>query len=84
MSHVARRPAWHCDTCDQSWPCDAARRTLLAEYGDDRLALAVYLAALQAEAAGQLVGEDPLTLRARFLGWTRRGGSPRTSPSPSS
>jgi hypothetical protein len=60
-------------TCGQPWPCEPARLALLAEYRDDRPALAIYLAILQAEAAEQLAeldaGAAPANLTARFLGW---------------
>ncbi|MEV0001187.1 hypothetical protein AB0H28_02725 [Micromonospora sp. NPDC050980] len=46
---------------------------LSAEYGDDRPALAVYLATLLLEATGHLADATPATLRDRFLGWIRPG-----------
>ncbi|MER7456679.1 hypothetical protein [Micromonospora sp. NPDC126480] len=50
----------------------------MAEYRNDRVALTVYLATLQVEAAEQLAeldgGVPPADLAARFLGWaTPRG-----------
>lgn len=73
--HVPTRPTWRCVACGIAWPCSAAKLRLLAEYRNDRPALLVYLATLQAEAAEQLVephhSVPPAALAERFTGWAR-------------
>ncbi|MEU5949270.1 flavin reductase [Micromonospora sp. NPDC047465] len=73
--HLPSRPTWRCTACGIAWPCSPAKLRLLAEYRQDRTALLVYLATLQAEAAGQLAGPDSGTpsdrLAERFTGWAR-------------
>ncbi|MGK5442648.1 flavin reductase [Micromonospora sp. URMC 105] len=76
--HVPTRPTWRCQACGIAWPCSAAKLRLLAEYRHDRAALTVYLATLQAEAAGHLAGSEPGTnpegLIDRFVSWARARG----------
>ncbi|MEV0805768.1 flavin reductase [Micromonospora sp. NPDC050200] len=76
--HVPTRPTWRCQACGIAWPCSAAKLRLLAEYRHDRVALTVYLATLQAEAADQLAGLDhalsPAGLTDRFVSWARPRG----------
>ncbi|WFF01969.1 flavin reductase [Micromonospora sp. WMMD964] len=70
-NHLPTRPTWRCAACGIAWPCSAAKLRLLGEYRRDRLALTIYLAALQAEASAQLTEVDPVRLTERFLSWTR-------------
>ncbi|SIN25651.1 flavin reductase [Micromonospora cremea] len=72
--HLPTCPTWRCAACGIAWPCSAAKLRLLAEYRHDRVALMVYLATLQAEAAEQLTGMDPAGLAERFLSWARARG----------
>ncbi|SCL61889.1 hypothetical protein GA0070606_3520 [Micromonospora citrea] len=76
--HVPTRPTWRCRACGIAWPCSSAKLRLLGEYRQDRVALTVYLATLQAEAAGQLAGldqeVDPGELADRFVSWARARG----------
>ncbi|MEH0938220.1 flavin reductase [Micromonospora psammae] len=79
--HVASRPTWRCQFCGIAWPCSPAKLRLLAEYRHDRVALTVYLATLQAEAADQLAGSghgtSPAGLTDRFVSWARLRGARR-------
>lgn len=70
-NHLPTRPTWRCAACGIAWPCSAAKLRLLGEYRQDRLALTVYLATLQAEASAQLSEVDPGRLTDRFLSWAR-------------
>ncbi|MEU7842987.1 flavin reductase [Micromonospora sp. NPDC049114] len=72
--HLPTRPTWRCAACGIAWPCSAAKLRLLGEYRNDRLALAVYLATLQAEAGEQLRDVEPARLTERFLSWARARG----------
>lgn len=76
--HLPSRPTWRCQGCGIAWPCSSAKLRLLAEYREDRTALLVYLATLQAEAAEQLAELDgntpPVDLAERFTGWARPRG----------
>ncbi|TWH67584.1 hypothetical protein [Micromonospora olivasterospora] len=36
--HLPVRPIWLCRVCGHTWPCGAARLSLLAEYREDRTA----------------------------------------------
>ncbi|MEO3816401.1 hypothetical protein [Plantactinospora sp. B24E8] len=73
--HPPRRPTWTCRTCENDWPCAAARVKLPAEFRLDPLALFVYLGICLYEATADLCtlnpnpGPDPIVLHARFLGW---------------
>lgn len=63
---------WLCAECGHPWPCTGARARLLSEYGrGDRVALALYLAALYVEAGAQLQEVPPGILYGRFIGWHR-------------
>ncbi|MEU5782286.1 flavin reductase [Micromonospora lupini] len=73
-NHLPTRPTWRCAACGIAWPCSAAKLRLLGEYREDRLALTVYLATLQAEAGEHLRDVDPTRLTERFLSWTRARG----------
>ncbi|MDG4806718.1 flavin reductase [Micromonospora sp. WMMD1120] len=72
--HRPTRPTWRCAACGIAWPCSAAKLRLLGEYRHDRVALAVYLATLLAEAGEHLTTVDPVRLAERFLAWTRARG----------
>ncbi|MFG1652962.1 flavin reductase [Micromonospora sp. NPDC049275] len=73
-NHLPTRPTWRCAACGIAWPCSAAKLRLLGEYRQDRLALTVYLATLQAEAGEHLRDVDPARLTERFLSWARARG----------
>ncbi|MCX4389250.1 flavin reductase [Micromonospora peucetia] len=74
LPHLPTRPTWRCRACGIAWPCSPAKLALLGEYRNDRAALRVHLAALQAEAAAHLAtldgGTPPVGLAERFTGWT--------------
>ncbi|MEU7575006.1 hypothetical protein [Micromonospora sp. NPDC049240] len=86
--HDPHRPLWLCRACGGPWPCGTARLTLLAEYGDSRVTLCVYLAGMlytAVEDLCRLAPQDapkPAALHERFLGWAaprrprREGGGP--------
>ncbi|QGN45676.1 flavin reductase [Micromonospora sp. WMMD558] len=75
VDHRPSRPTWRCAACGIAWPCSPAKLRLLGEYRNDRAALLVYLATLQAEAVEHLTGLDPGTppadLADRFTTWAR-------------
>ncbi|MCX4387697.1 flavin reductase [Micromonospora peucetia] len=81
--HLPSRPTWRCQGCGIAWPCSAAKLRLLGEYRENRPALLVYLATLQAEAAEQLAeldcGTPPDRLAERFLHWATPRGQPYLS-----
>ncbi|HEY0697292.1 MAG TPA: hypothetical protein VGD43_05725 [Micromonospora sp.] len=84
--HRPGRPHWRCTACGAPYPCGSGRLALLAQYGDDRLSLAIHLAARMLDAARdlELLGHcaDMPALHPRFVGWLeRRTGTPdRESP----
>ncbi|WP_320067401.1 hypothetical protein [Micromonospora sp. RTGN7] len=73
--HVPLRPLWICRACGAPWPCGTARLTLLADYRNSRIALAIHLAGMMYDAVEDLRLLDsrdvprPEGLHARFLGW---------------
>ncbi len=67
--HTVERPAWDCRSCDQPWPCTAARERLSAEL--EGLSLAMYMGAHLEEAVGELPGGPPSALFDRFMAWTK-------------
>ncbi|WBC16999.1 hypothetical protein O7600_09270 [Micromonospora sp. WMMA1998] len=73
--HLPLRPLWICKRCAQPWPCAVARLALVAEYGADRVGLAVYLCGQLYDAAQDLHRLNPVeapgpqALFARFVGW---------------
>ncbi|MGC4804898.1 hypothetical protein [Micromonospora sp. DT233] len=73
--HIPLRPLWLCRVCGGPWPCGTARLTLLADYRNSRIALAIYLAGMLYDAVEDLHRIDahdapkPGALHARFLGW---------------
>ncbi|SCL14110.1 flavin reductase [Micromonospora inyonensis] len=76
--HLPSRPTWRCRACGIAWPCSPAKLRLLGEFRGDRVALALHLAALQAEAVEQLAqldgGAPPGDLTERFVGWVHARG----------
>ncbi|MEU7979378.1 flavin reductase [Micromonospora sp. NPDC049081] len=70
-NHQPVPPAWTCGGCGTDWPCGPARRQLLAEYRDARVALALYLATQLVTAGRDLAVLPAGRLHHRFLGWTR-------------
>ncbi|SBT52075.1 flavin reductase [Micromonospora narathiwatensis] len=78
QEHLPSRPTWRCQDCGIAWPCSPAKLRLLGEYRNDRAALTIYLAVLQAEAAEQFAelksDVSPARLRDRFLGWASPRG----------
>lgn len=69
--HTPTRPQWKCEGCGEDWPCQSARDALVAEYSDDRVALAVRLAGDLHTAAGEIAGATSSDLYRRFVQWTR-------------
>ncbi|WP_423790987.1 hypothetical protein [Micromonospora cathayae] len=76
--HLPSRPTWRCRACGIAWPCSPAKLRLLGEFRGDRAALALRLAALQAEAVEQLAqldgGTPTVDLADRFVGWVHPRG----------
>ena len=76
--HPPVLPFWLCRTCAAPWPCGQARLLLLHEFGRDRIALSIHLAALYTAAVTDLhrlhpyEGPEPGVLFQRFLGWIPR------------
>ncbi len=71
IEHLPLRRTWLCAVCRRDWPCQTARTSLLEEYADAPVALAVYLASAFVEACGELDDVDAGLLHRRFLGWLR-------------
>lgn len=73
--HSPLRPSWRCPMCGIAWPCSAAKLRLLGKYREDRPALLVHLASLQADAMADLTALNPSTppadLASRFVGWAQ-------------
>ena len=72
--HMHVRPQWTCRICEQAWPCDSAKASLLAEYRAFPSLLKIYLSAQMYDALDDLTtnGEVPPNLYERFLAWARR------------
>ncbi|MEJ3742977.1 flavin reductase [Actinomycetes bacterium KLBMP 9797] len=69
--HTPVRPSWTCTACEEDWPCVPAREKLCAEYGDQKVNLAVYMATQLGHAAADLTEATPTQLYERFIAWTR-------------
>jgi hypothetical protein len=67
--HIPHRPSWRCRVDATPWPCETARRQLLAEYDGARISLHLYLAANLVEASGHLPDVPSGQLWERFIGW---------------
>ena len=67
-AHQVQMPAWSCICCGLSWPCEPARKELLAGLGWVRVA--TYCAVLMERAAQDLPTSTPWELWHRFLEWT--------------
>jgi hypothetical protein len=70
-THSPMAPAWTCRGCGQDWPCGTRRRQLLAEYGEARVALSIYLGGIFVDAATDLRHVPAGWLHNRFVGWAR-------------
>lgn len=69
---MPRRPQWHCQACEQPWPCDPARVHLAEEFGANRVNLSIYVSGLLDMALEELPTADTADLYDRFVAWTRR------------
>jgi hypothetical protein len=69
--HTPTRPQWGCAGCAQEWPCESARRRLLATFQGAPVSLSLLLAARLAAAAEDLRQEPAGLLHRRFVGWVR-------------
>ncbi|MER7168221.1 hypothetical protein ABT336_19400, partial [Micromonospora sp. NPDC000207] len=74
--HRPMRPLWRCSACRQDWPCEPARRGLLAAYGTDHDGLLRHLVTMKVEAGFALdrLASPPTraALERRFVSWARR------------
>jgi hypothetical protein len=79
---VPERPAWHCKVCgdDVAWPCEPAWEKLTAQYGADRVSLAVYMVGQMHTAIGDLPSLSPAYLYDRFIRRTRPGTADAHDP----
>lgn len=74
-AHPPLRPLWLCRTRVTPWPCEEARRQLLAAYAGSPTMLGLYLVTMMIEADRQLTTLHPYTappfavLYDRFMGW---------------
>lgn len=68
--HPPSRPAWHCERCDQPWPCHIERVRLAEQFGADRVGLATYMMGRLTQAARELPTPTPADLYERFVRWT--------------
>lgn len=69
--HAPTHPDWLCRVCGADWPCEPARDALSAEYGPDRVALAVSMSVELHRAANDLRDVPASALYQRFIAWTR-------------
>jgi len=69
--HVADRSDWQCSTCQQPWPCPAAKVHLGEEYAADRITLGELMCAYMFDALAAPLTCTPLELYTRFIAWTR-------------
>ncbi|WP_428962850.1 hypothetical protein [Micromonospora fluostatini] len=73
--HRPMRPLWRCSACRLPWPCEPARRGLLAAYPGRRDALLRHLVSLKVEAQTTLTRlgspPTPAQLDERFVAWAR-------------
>jgi hypothetical protein len=70
-THSPTTPDWTCRGCGQEWPCPTRRKELLAEYGEARVALSIYLGAFLVHASTDLRYVPAGWLHNRFVGWAR-------------
>jgi hypothetical protein len=77
--HEALRPAWDCNRCGLPYPCEVARRQLLARHG-----LSVALGELAWQMLEQAVRDRPdlplAELFDRFVSWTLPPEPPPPAP----
>ena len=71
--HRGQRPSWTCVADDLPWPCDLARKLLVAAYPDPATLTAI-LGRLMITAAEELHASEPTQLYQRFLAWTMARG----------
>lgn len=67
--HEPRRPQWHCELCDEPWPCAQVRVVLGDRYEADRAGLARLMGVLMVLAARESVHARPDELYDRLLEW---------------
>ena len=70
-SHQATRPSWVCEECACAWPCDGAKRQLVAQFAGTLASLTIYLAERLVDACSELTDIPPGQLYGRFIGWSR-------------
>jgi hypothetical protein len=78
-THIALRPSWRCAACGDPWPCPTRREQLLAEYGNSRVSLSLYLSSCLVEATQDLPHHQAGAHYQRFIGWLRE---PPAQPDP--
>ncbi len=71
--HLASRPGWTCQVCDEPYPCPTRRTQLLGEFGGASVQLSVFMAVDFAEAVAELPGVPAEDLHQRFF-WYRYPG----------
>ena len=76
--HLADKPSWDCLACGKPWPCDPARESMVAEYGQG-VGLAMLAWQYLEEAVGDMPEGPPAELFERFIRWTHPGSGQRTS-----
>lgn len=66
--HTPGRPSWDCLACEQPWPCDPARETLVGDM--ERKALVIYMWEQFDQAVMEIPPSSIVELFDRFLRWT--------------
>ena len=69
--HIPLQPTWNCCGCGERWPCESARRRLLAAYADAPVSLRVVMGLRLVDAAENLHDVSGEALYERFVGWAR-------------
>ena len=86
--HLPARPSWQCRACGHPWPCERAKKALLAEYQDRPVELSLYQSACLHAAIDDLraltvaKADGCADVFDRFLGWTRRRATSQREASP--
>lgn len=68
IEHIAARPSWDCRVCGDPWPCEPARKELVASH--TRTELAVQMWVYFDAAAREMPQALAVDMLHRFLDWT--------------
>lgn len=71
--HLANRPAWTCQVCEEPYPCATRRVQLLGEFGGASVQLSVFMSIDYMDAMDELPDVPAEELHRRFF-WYRYPG----------